>query len=244
MKTIHRLVMGLLALGFLFPWPGSPSASSLNDESDMDRRIDFIQERLDKGTAAAKYWQYSWTAIHGGSTCLGFGLAASMRNKDQEEDRYDNIVGGITSLLATGDLIATPLTAWSAADKLRDCPAATVDEKKAKLQYAEALLKECADREEYGRSWKPHAAAILVNLLAGIAISADGGRSGDGALSFATGMLVSEIQIFTMPTQAVTDWNEYSEMDSGKSVSKRETFFKKRFWVTIHPHGAYCTIRF
>ncbi len=238
LTVVFVLVYAWLSIAAVF-------ADSLTDEQEIDRRIDFIQDRLDQGTTAAAYWQYSWTAVHGVSSGLQFGFAAGMRNKDQEEDRHDYIVGGITSALAVGDMIVNPLTAWNAADKLRACPAGTMDTKKAKLQYAEQLLRECAGREEYGRSWKPHAAAALVNLLAGIAIAADGGRGGDGALSFATGMLVSEIQIFTMPTRAMGDWKEYSAMAAkGSSISSKNSFFHDRFFVAIHPRAVYCTMRF
>jgi hypothetical protein len=243
MHLDRKLIVGLVTAMVLMFLPVSIFAGSLREEA-ISRRIDFIQERLDKGTTAAKRWQYSWMLINGGASYLQFGMATTLDDKDEENDRFDNIVGGITGLLAAGDLAVNPLVAWSAAERLRQLPDATMDEKIEKLKQGEQLLKACADREEYGRSWKTHALAGLVNLIAGMAIAGDDNRGRDGALSFASGMLVSEIQIFTMPTRAITDWQEYSKLSSDGFASRRETFWKNRFYISANSQKITCSILF
>jgi hypothetical protein len=215
----------------------------------ITRRIDFIQERLDAGKTDAKRWQYSWMFIHGFSTDVQFGLAATQTDNDEEEDRYDNVVGGISSLLAVGDLTFNPLVAWNAADKLRALPDQTSEEKKAKLQYAETLLKECADREESGRSWKTHALAGLVSLAGGTAIAMDEDedddhRYGDGAMFLVSSMLVAEIQIFTMPTRAMADWKDYSAMARDGFETGMNHPQPNRFFIAATPKGIFCTMLF
>ncbi|MFZ2631416.1 MAG: hypothetical protein WA081_18745 [Desulfosalsimonadaceae bacterium] len=216
---------------------------------DVARRIDFIQERLDAGKTDAKRWQYSWMFIHGFSTDLQFGLAATQTDNDEEEDRYDNVVGGISSLLAVGDLTFNPLVAWNAADKLRALPDKTSEEKKAKLRYAEQLLKDCADREESGRSWKTHALSGLVSLIGGAAIAMDEDedndhRYDDGAAFLISSMLVAEIQIFTMPTRAMADWKDYSAITGDKFETGMNPSPPNRFFISANPKGIFCTILF
>lgn len=172
---------------------------------------------------------------------MQFGLAASQSDKEEEHDRYDNIVGGITNLLAVGDLAVNPLGAWNAAETLRSRPN---EEKQVKLRYAEQLLKDCADREEYGRSWKTHALGALLSLLGGIAIACDDGRGGDGALFFATSMAVAEIQIFTMPTSAISDWKEYSAMSSADFTAHMRESPRNNFFISANPKGLFYTILF
>jgi hypothetical protein len=243
MKKGCKVFFCIVALAILCFSYVSAFAGSLTDD-ELKVRIDFIQDRLDEGTTNAKRWQYSWMFINGSISYLEFGLATTYDDRDEADDHYDSIVGGITGLLAVGDLTVNPLVAWSASEKLRNYPDTTIDEKRAKLRYAEKLLKDCADREEYGRSWKTHAMAGVVNLLAGAAITCDGGRAGDGALAFASGMLVSEIQIFTMPTRAVNDWEDYLKMSSEGFRSARKKSWRNRFFITVHPHGLYCSILF
>ncbi|MFH2064369.1 MAG: hypothetical protein ABIK15_04095 [Pseudomonadota bacterium] len=243
MHLVRRRIAGFATAMILICLPVSILADSLPDE-EISRRITFIQERLDQGTTTARRWQYSWMLINGGLSYLQFGMATTLDDKDEEHDRFDNIVGGITGLLGAGDLAVNPLVAWSAAERLRQLPDTTTDEKIAKLRQGEALLKACADREEYGRSWKTHALNGLVNLLAGVAIACDDNRKGDGALAFASGMLVSEIQIFTMPTRAISDWQEYSKRSSNGFTSRREPFRQNRFFITANSRQINCSILF
>lgn len=248
MKKTRILITFSITLVILCLSNISVSAQSSGGDS-IARRIDFIQERLDAGKTNAKRWQYSWMFIHGFSTEAQFGLAATQTDSDEEEDRYDNVVGGITSLLAVGDLALNPLVAWNAADKLRALPDKTSDEKKAKLRYAEQLLKDCADREEDGRSWKTHALSGLVSLIGGSAIAMDKDedndhRYDDGAAFFISSMLIAEIQIFTMPTRAMADWKAYSEMPTDNFETEMNRSQPNRFFISATPKGVFCTILF
>ena len=49
---------------------------------------------------------------------------------------------------------------------------------------------------------------MVVNTVAGAVIAADG-RERDGAMNFATGMLINELQIWTQPHQATRAINRF-----------------------------------
>lgn len=250
MKYICRFIVGLVT-AIVISFSGiSAFADSLNDEA-LSRRIDFIQNRLDDGTTDAKRWQYSWMFINGAAGYLQLGTATTLTDSDEKNERYDNIVGGISSLLATGDLILNPLNSWNAAAKLQNLPQTTDEEKKVKLQFGEQLLKDCADREIYGRSWQTHALAGLVSVIGGAAIALDKEdnddddyRYGDGAFFFASSMLVAEIQIFTMPTRAIKDWEDYSSMSFDDSRAQVKESPEMDYFISASPKGLFCTILF
>jgi len=117
MKRYCRFIIAMVTLIVLSLSNGSAFADSINDE-EFAKRIDFIQTRLDEGTTNAKRWQYSWMFINGGISYLQLGMATTQTDNDEENDRYDNIVGGVSGLVATGDLIFNPLNSWNAAGKL------------------------------------------------------------------------------------------------------------------------------
>lgn len=249
MNKTRLLITGFITL-ILLSWFSCPTVFAQSPCNDgVSRRITFIQNRLDMGQTASKRWQYSWMFVHGGSAYLQLGMATTETDKDEENDRYDNVVGGITSVLAVGDLAIHPLGAWNAADRLRALPENTIEEKKAKLRYAERLLKECADREAYGRSWQTHALAGLVSLAGGAAIAMDRDedddhRYGDGATFLLSSMLVAEIQIFTMPTRAVADWNAYSAINPDHSETGEYDPKPNRLLFSANPKGIFCKLLF
>ncbi|MBI9091822.1 MAG: hypothetical protein JEZ12_21635 [Desulfobacterium sp.] len=127
----------------------------------------------------------------------------------------------MTSLLGAVDLAVNPLTAHSAAEKLRGYKGTQPDSLQAQLAYAKNLLRAGAQREKKRKSWQSHLIAGAVNALAGIVVAADGGRGGDGLVTFASGMLVAEFQIFTMPTRSIDALKAYDNRFNGKSVSGR-----------------------
>jgi hypothetical protein len=148
-----------------------------------------------------------------------------------------------------GDLIFNPLNSWNVAEKLQHLPQSTGEEKTAKLVFAEQLLKDCADREIYGRSWQTHALAGLVSILGGTAIALDEDenedyRYGDGAFFFASSMLIAEIQIFTMPTRAIEDWEAYSSESFDDSCAEIEKSRGANYFSSASPKGIFCTILF
>ncbi len=248
MKRFCFFIIGLLA-AIVIGFSSVPAFADSASDEELTRRIDFIQNRLYEGTLNATRWQYSWMFINGSIAYVQFGMAVTQTDADEKDDRYDNIVGGISEVLAVGDLMLNPLSSWNAASKLQDLPQTTGEEKKAKLAFAEQLLKDCADREIYGRSWKTHALAGLVSVLGGAAIALDKDddgdhRVGDGAAFLASSMLIAEIQIFTMPTRAIKDWEAYSSMPFDDSTVEIKQSHEKNYFFTASPKGIFCTILF
>ena len=252
MKNTFKSSIHILFILFITGFTLTGNTFADDKVNEAEERIDFIEERLELGTKNAKRWQYTWTAVFGASAAYnGVSILSTMNKADEQEenDHFDFKINGIKSLLAFGKMIADPLTAYSAYEEILLLPDATFEEKMTKMRTAEQLLKQCAEREKAGRSWKAHALTIGINIIAGAAIAGDGNRNSDAAVSAATGILVSEIQIFTMPTRAIDDWEEYHKRYYFSDYSLRSPFLKKKqkrthFFVSAIPCGIQGTYLF
>jgi hypothetical protein len=202
--------------------------------ADISQQIRWIQSRLDTAGASAKRWQYGWSTAYGGLTYLYAGQSHTLDDDDQTNERYDAMVNSAGSFIGLVGTLAYPMKTHIAAETLKGMPESTEAEKQAKLQQAEILLQQSAEREAQGRSWQAHAFGAAVSALAGVAVACDDGRSEDGLIMFATNLLVSEIQIFTTPTRATEEWRRYRQGRPGKSATSTS---KSRLFISLLPRG-------
>ena len=230
MQVLRMFLTVLVLFSFCLPtaW-GQVSKVRINETT----RINWIQTTLESGTRSSKIWQYGWTGIYAASATFEGCNAIEKDKPDEEDEQFDSIVNATTSLLGFGSMVLDPLISYSAAEKLRKMPESNTAEVREKLITAEKLLRACAKREERGRSWQTHALAGVVSLLAGVAVACDDSREKDGLAMFASSMVVSEIQIFTMPTTAIDDLKNYENQNFSKNRKRKSN----RFFVHIIPGG-------
>lgn len=236
---MHRIpLLCLMALFLTAAVLYSPAAADTPEDAtvgtDISQKIHWIQSHLDAGSPSAKRWQYGWSTAYGGLTYLYAGQAHMLDDDDQANERYDAVVNSAASFAGLVGMLAMPLKTHTAAQTLKGMPEATQAQKEAKLQQAEALLRESAQREVQGRSWKAHAMGAAVSALAGVAVACDDGRGSDGLVMFAANLLVSEIQIFTTPTRATEGWQRYQKAGPVKSATSK---MKSRFFISLLPRG-------
>src|SRR5258708_25344487 len=111
-------------------------------------------------------------------------------------------VGAVKSGLGVLALLVFPLSTAFTPSRVRAMPETTETDRAAKARAAEAALREGADDERFGRSWVPHVASFGVNAAASLYLWRHDNLPVPAIESFALGMIVSEIQIFTRPTGA------------------------------------------
>lgn len=192
--------------------------ASLTDEQ-VGRRLTFITKALQDGQPAARTWWYGWMGVYTVGAVAGGVLAAShwhdtkMEGPETVPDREfaeGMLVGGATFVLGVGGLLIDPFTPASAARKLGRLPEATPQERLAKLERAEELLRKCAAREKRGRSLTTHLLNVGANAAAGVVVKVGFHQSwGSAAVTFATGEAVSLLNIFTQPMRATRDLKTY-----------------------------------
>lgn len=236
---MHRKsLLCLIALFLTAMMLHSPAAADDPNDTltgtDISQQIRWIQSSLDAGGVSAKRWQYGWSTAYGGLTYLYAGQALVLDDDDQANDRYDAMVNSAGSFVGLVGTLAFPMKTHIAAEILKSMPESTQEQKQAKLQQAEILLRQSAEREAQGRSWQAHAFGAIVSALAGVAVACDDGRGEDGLIMFATNLLVSEIQIFTTPTRVTEDWRRYRQGRPGASATSKS---KSRFFISLFPRG-------
>ena len=157
-------------------------------------------DALARGERQANIWQAGWTGIYGASLAINAYQASEASDRD---DRYDARVGVVKSALALGGMFL---------DR-QPHPAAHRDfralDQGDDLDRARALIRETSADERQRRSVEARLGSLAVNTASGLLISVGDGRGRDGAINFATGMLISELQLQTQPRQAGRALNRF-----------------------------------
>ena len=154
---------------------------------------------FEDGARHAHVWQWGWTGIYGTSLAVNAYQSSEANDAD---DRFDARVGVVKSALALGGMLT---------DR-QPHPAALAEYERLKasgeLSGVQALGLQLSQAERERRGWGARVGSLVVNGVAGAVIAADG-RESDGAINFATGMLVNELQIWTQPNQATSAINRF-----------------------------------
>lgn len=189
--------------------------TSLSD-AEIERRLDFIEQRLDASKRHAQIWYWSWLTINGGATV---GLSVASAIADDADDRAAYIPQAALAALGVADLtVIRPLEARFGAEPIRRLPEATRTQRLHKLERAEALLRGNARRAEGRKSWLLHLANFGLNGAAGLATYATG-QTSDAIVSFATGFAAGEIYIWSEPGAPARDWQDYQRFKTRGSAA-------------------------
>lgn len=189
-----RPLLVMLSLSLLtLPAQGQPNAT-------LEQEWQAYSEALNRGATQAEIWRYGWSGIY--AVSLGIN-AYDASEADDSDDRFDARVGTVKSALALG---GTLFDAQPHPQALRQL---TSMEEGGNLTQVRALMRDVAAEERERRAWQARIDSLVINTLGGLAIGLGDDRPGDGAISFATGMLVSELQLRTQPTQAGQALNHF-----------------------------------
>ncbi|AQU84710.1 MULTISPECIES: hypothetical protein [unclassified Halomonas] len=174
-----------------------PAYAQTSSQTSTDWAI--YDEVFESGARHAAWWDAGWTGIYAASFAINAYQSSEASSRD---DRFDARVGVVKSALALGGMLL---------DR-QPHQAALVEYERLKtsgeLSGVQALGLELAQAEQARRGFEARISSLVVNSLAGAVIAADG-RERDGAINFATGMLINELQIWTQPNQASSAINRF-----------------------------------
>jgi hypothetical protein len=178
-------------------------------DSLINERIKYIQKILDQGKPNANLWWYGWLAGYSAAT---IGQGAICLSSNDKGTKQDMALGAATTLLGAAGQLLSPMVPGYAPDQLMQIPEDTHESRLQKLSNAEELLKACALREKSGRSWQIHAISGAVNLTSGL-ITWLGFRRNlwAGVGNFSLNTIITEAQIWTQPTRAMKDYQNYCQ---------------------------------
>jgi len=209
MKQLSRPFAGLLLALFVWsPYTCAEQADRLSDEisnAELEQRLKFIETRLARQSPNARYWQHGWTGFHAASAVVQGVLAV---DADDSDDEVNYLVGAVKSTGALAQMLIRPLPAVQSATRFQALPSRSREERIHKVAQGEALLHENADHAATRTSWKRHLIGVGANLFGGVAIAAFGDSS-DAVTSTLLGVAVSEANIWTEPSRALNDLEDY-----------------------------------
>lgn len=202
---MHKNPIGLALVAVITLHAGWANADESPSESDIERRLHFLEERLDAGRRHGQLWTWGWGGLSGVSTVAQGVLAAT-------SDSHDNRVMFATeagkSAIGVADLWFRPLRGREGFEPFRAGTAGDAETRLATLRVAERRLEENASRAEQKRSWLPHLGNLAINLAAG-GIVAGLADDEDAAINTAAGLIGGELQIWSEPSRATTDLEDY-----------------------------------
>jgi hypothetical protein len=176
-------------------------------DSVITERIQLIQNMLDRGRPNANLWWYGWLAGYSAAT-ITQGAVFVLSN--EKATRQDMVLGAATTLLGAAGQLLTPNEPGRAPDRLLQIQGVDEDTRRQKLKDAEELLKASALREKAGRSWKIHVITGAVNVSSGLITWLGFNRDlWAGVQNFALNTIITETQIWTQPTRAMKDYQNY-----------------------------------
>lgn len=194
-----------LACATPMPPPLTTDPGALSD-TEIERRIAFIETRLESARLPAEIWHWGWLAINGGAgTVLNTALAVE---DDSSEGRSAAIVQAVYGTVGVVFQFVDPLDARRGADPVRALPGATREQKIAKLERAERVLQQNARRSAERSSWIQHVGNALVSVAAGLVVFGFGGNEEawiTGGSIFAGG----ELFLWSTPPGPVRDLEAY-----------------------------------
>ncbi|WP_133060422.1 hypothetical protein [Parendozoicomonas haliclonae] len=186
-----------------------------------------LSQRLEKYESQAEWWQYGWLGFHSVAT-LANGYEAG-RTHNSANKRYFT-VNATTGGAAVLDMLVFPLYPNSVPKTFSG------ESEKQRNLYR---LQELANKVKERSSWEAHLTGWLVGLVGGAIITAGPGKSSDGGMFFLSSGLVTELQIWTLPKEAVTEWESYQQ--TGKLSSVLPWDERKVSWkpagASLDPHG-------
>jgi hypothetical protein len=196
----------ILLLFFLLHFNPAIAQNELSD-AQIQERLQAIQQILEQGTSNANLWWYGWLIGYSTAT-IGQGVVYA--TSADKETRQDMALGAATTFLGAMGQVIAPMTPGTAADLFKTIAGSTPQERADKLLAAEKLLQQSASREIAGTSWQTHAVTGVVNLSSGLIVWLGFKRNiWEGVGNFALNTVITEAQIWTQPTRAIKDYDDY-----------------------------------
>ena len=233
LKTVTLLF--LMMFSFLPAFSQVRSGDSLGYEQNAD-----LKYLIHENVVSARRWWYGWLTGYSAATVVQGTLAATT---DKKSFRQDMLNGGATTLIGAIAILATPLIP---SQKSVNQIMATSGEPVliySDINYSKAFLKEIARREKFGRSWKVHAVAGVVNISSGLVTWLGFKRTiGDGLVNFAINTIVTEAEIWTQPIRAVRDYENYEKIHRNHLTGP--VIPEKKWYISAGPGGVYIRLAF
>ena len=193
-----------------------------------------FQKVVNHDRKSAQRWWYGWLAGYSAATA---GQGIVYFTTDEKATRQDMALGAATTFLGAVGVLLTPIVPPKSSYEVPDIRASDSVNVYFDIANSEKLLKEIAQREKEGRSWKFHAVSGAVNIGSGLITWLGFKRSlMDGVVNFAINTVITETQIWTQPVRAIKDYQKYCGNNTTSSIP--DNIKPERKWyLCTYPSG-------
>ncbi len=221
MRTPNRPVL-LVALLVCVVWAAPAAAdpderiteniSALSD-AEIERRIAFIESKLDEQEFHAKWWQRGWTGFYATGVVVSSVQAGTTNSADGQADFIASAIKGVGGVAR---MTLAPHPGRMGAGDIRSMASATRADKERKLAAAESRLLAIAKRSEQRWSWKAHGFNVALNTVSAGIVWAFADKEAAGR-NLGLGIGFGTANILSAPWKGDDYLEEYQTQFSGRA---------------------------
>lgn len=218
--------------------PSVDGSASLLAEIDARQRLAFVREVMTDQGRRARTWSLAWAVTGIGLVAGNFTLAALA---DTPDERIDPIVGGLASLFIPAAILVEPLEVM-ANQRTLEAELATLSPTEGAtgvctaLARAEHLLARSAHDEAFKAGIATHVFVIAGNGAIALFLGLGFDHWKGALLNGGGGLLISEFQILTQPTGAVSELARYRRGEVPAAPAPQRPSVRLAPWIA--PGGA------
>jgi len=196
--------------------PSSDICARGLSSGEANARALALRARLESGSGAALWW-WGWLGTFIGLTVVQGVVALAV---EADDVRWPSFIGTISSVLAIGAALITPVRSHRLRARLRALDGMAGHQL---LRATEREAERAASGEDEGRNVVSHSLGWAAALGGGLALWLAFDLPIQGALLLGASVAISELRIATSPTHAREVWAEYIAEDPQAATCVEQT---------------------
>lgn len=225
---------GLICLSLFIFQDLTLYSQTLNPDSLRNITSQEFQTIVNHDKLSAQRWWYGWLAGYSAATA---GQGIVYFSTDNKATRQDMALGSATTFLGAIGVLITPIVPRKSSFQNPDSQINDSIQWHFDTANPGYLLKQIAQKEKEGRSWKIHAVTGVVNIGSGLITWLGFKRSiKAGLVNFAFNTIITETQIWTQPVKAIKDYQNYCGYNTTSSIPQNLKP-EKKWYLCSYPAG-------
>ena len=169
--------------------------------------------RIESYENHARWWQYGWISAYAGNAAVS---AYEIGRTHNAAARRLHAVNAIASIGSVREMLVHPIYP----------PAFSYGHGTGRTELHR--LQELAEDVRDLGGWKSRLEGWLTGLIGGIVVAAGPGRTSDGINFFVATGVATELQIWTLPREALVAWQKYQQVHEKEALVDELSLLKTR----------------
>jgi len=224
--TVAAVIIASTASSLAQECPVPDGADPKLGQVDARERVAFLRTQLGAQARYAHHWANAWFTIYTATLAATVTMAAvadtvdDARDPLEINDRRDKVIAAAFSILAPIGVLFSLRVGTDGPRFLLLDHLDTEASRCVLVRRGEQFMDRDAKDEASRNGWLTQGLLIGVNVALGLAIGAGYGHWLNGAINFAGGMLIGELQFATQPTGLIGAWKRYQAGELGSPAPR------------------------